>query len=78
MRVRIDGVLADAISLLHQGIQVVPGGMHGQPPGMISPIGTVDAANELDGGILGKGLVFEAAMEPDLVGFQVGGVEVRF
>lgn len=78
VRGRIDGVLANAISLLHQGIQVVPRGMHGHPPGMISPIGTVHAANELDGGILGKGPVFEAAMEPYLVGLQVGRVEIRF
>lgn len=70
VRGRVDDVLADAVAGLHQGVQVVARGVHGDPARVVTGIGGVDGADQLN--FTGRKL----AVRPQLVGRQVGRVEV--
>lgn len=85
--VRVDGhvrrgindVLAEPVALLHEGVQVVPRGVHGHPAGVVSGVGAFHAADELESRALGgRGRFCQAPVNPELVGLEVCGVEVRF
>jgi len=67
---RVNDILADAVARLHQGVQVVACGVHGDPSRVIAWRWRIDAADQLD---LARG---ELAVGPELVGGQVGRVEV--
>jgi hypothetical protein len=72
VRVRVDEVLADAVALLHEGVQVVARGVDGDPARVVAGLRAVDGADEVDGRVvLGASLV-----DPELVGAEVGGVQV--
>lgn len=76
---RVDEILAQAVALLHEGVEVVARWVHGDPAGVIALVGAVDGADKVklrSGFGTGPGR-FTAAMNPELVGAQVGGVQVR-
>lgn len=70
---RVDAVLAQAVAVLHEGVEVLARGVHGHPAGVVALIRTVDTADKLDLGGVGARL----PVDPELVGLEVGGVEVR-
>lgn len=68
---RIDDVLAQPVAGLHESVQVLARGVDGDPARVIAGIGGVDGANQL------HRAVRVLAMRPQLVGGQVGRVEIR-
>lgn len=70
---RVDEVLADAVALFHEGVEVGSRGVDGDPARVVARVGAFDGADERE---LGGGRV-ELLVDPELVGFEVGGVEVR-
>lgn len=69
----IDEVLADAVALFHEGVEVGSRGVDGDPARVVARVGAVDGADELELGRRGV----ELLVDPELVGLEVGGVEVR-
>lgn len=70
---RVDEVLAYAVAVLHEGIEVVPSRVHGDPARVVPLVRAVDTSDELDLGGVGLPL----PVNPELVGLEVGRVEVR-
>lgn len=45
---RVDEVLAEAVALFHEGVEIVSRGVDGDPAGVIARVGAVDGADELE------------------------------
>lgn len=73
VRCRVDDVLAQAVALLHEHVEILARRMHGHPPWMVALVGTVNGTDELQLGRVGPAL----AVHPDLVRAQVSRVEER-
>lgn len=71
----IDAIFADAVALFHEGVEMVSRGMDGDPSGVVTRIWTVDGAYELE--LRRLGLLLLLLMDPELVGREIGRVEVR-
>lgn len=68
---RVDEIFADAVALFHERIEVVARGMHGNPTGVVPVVGTLDRSHQVEGRV-----VFPAAMDPKLIGTEIGRVQV--
>jgi hypothetical protein len=68
----VDEIFADTVALLHERVEVVARRMNGYPARMISGVRTVHRTNKLK-----RRVVFATtAMDPELIGAQVGGVKI--
>ena len=77
---RIDDVLAETVARLHEGVQVFPRRVHGDPARVVARVRGVDAADELEAA--GPGLRCRLSplglpVHPQLIRPQVRRVEVR-
>lgn len=70
---RVDEVFAQAVALFHQGVEILTRRVHGNPARVVAGVRAVDGSDEVDLGRVWALL----AMNPELVGPQVGRVEVR-
>ena len=81
VRLRVDDVLAQAVAGLHEGIQVLARRMHGYPARVIAMVGGIYAAHKLYSAVVAFSgrldLAHPLAVHPQLVGGQVGRVQVR-
>lgn len=70
---RVDEIFADAVALFHEGVEILAGRVDGDPSRVVARVGAVDGADELE--LWGLGLLL--LVDPELVGCEIGRVEVR-
>lgn len=68
----VDEIFADAVALLHERVEVITRRMHGYPARMVSGVRAVHGTNKLKRRVL----FATTAMDPELIGAQVGGVKI--
>lgn len=66
----VDDILAQPVAGFHQGVEVLACGVDGDPARVVAWIGRIDRADEFDGAI------WVLAVRPQLVGCEIGGVEI--
>lgn len=69
----VDDVHGQTVASFHQGVQVFAAGVHLNPAGVVIGRGSLDAVDQ--GQLAGFGVL---QVCPDLVGLEIGGVEVGF